>query len=297
MKIGLIGLGKMGINLSLNAIEKNHQIVAYDIKKVQIDSIVRKGLTPAYSLVDLINKLPQKKIIWIMITAGDPVEQVLSKIFLMLNENAVVVDGGNSFYKDSVRRAKKLAERGITLLDIGVSGGISGARNGASMMVGGDKKTYNTIEPFLKSVCVTNGYGYVGPSGAGHYAKMIHNAIEYGMMQAIAEGYEILKESHFNFDLSEISKVFKNGSVIRSWLLELLFEQLQEDPFLEKYSGKVGHSGECQWAIEEAKEMGIDIQAIKASLDMRLGSQNNPTFGSKTLSAMRHAFGGHKEKN
>jgi len=297
MKIGLFGLGKMGVNIALNAMDHGYQIIGFDKNKEKLINVEKKGISVIYSIDSLINELSDNAIIWIMINAGDPVDQVLTKIAPLLKNGAIVIDGGNSFYKDSVRRSKQLSMQGIFFLDIGVSGGVSGARNGASMMVGGNKNAYNTIEPFLKSICVTNGYAHVGPSGSGHYLKMIHNAIEYGMMQAIAEGYEILKESHFNFDLSEISKVFKNGSVVRSWLIDLLSEQLQEDPSLEKYSGKVGHSGECQWAIEEAKEMGIDIQAIKASLDMRLGSQNNPTFGSKTLSAMRYAFGGHKEKS
>ncbi len=295
MKIGLIGLGRMGFNLALNAIDHRQEIVAFDISHKEIQKITAAGVIPAFSLKELVDQLPSKKIVWIMIPAGSSVDEVLDQLVQYLGSGSIIIDGGNSFYKDSQKRQKALLERGITFMDVGTSGGIEGARRGACMMIGGDFNIFQVIEPFVKAVCVENGYGYMGESGAGHFVKMVHNGIEYGMMQAIGEGFDILAQAPFQLDLKRVNRVFRHGSVIRSWLIDLLEKELEQDLTLGKYTGQVSASGEGQWALEEAGRMNIRVPVLEASVHARTYSHTHPTFGSKVLSALRNGFGGHKE--
>ena len=296
MKIGLIGLGRMGYSLALNALDNRQKIVAYDLSEKEIKSIAKKGAVSAFSIEALVNKLPSRKIVWIMVPAGASVDEIIKILISLLKKGDIIIDGGNSFYKDSIKRAKRCAKNGINFLDIGTSGGIDGARNGACMMVGGKKSAYQEVEPFIRAVCTKNGFNYMGESGSGHFVKMIHNGIEYGMMQAIGEGYEMLSRAPFKLDLQKVNKVYENGSVIRGWLIDLVGEEFKKDPLLGKYSGKVGASGEGKWAAEEASRMKIRIPVLEGSLKAREYSQKHPTFGSRILSAMRNAFGGHREQ-
>jgi 6-phosphogluconate dehydrogenase len=295
MKIGFIGLGRMGSNLVLNAIDNAQEVVVYNRSSEKVDLIAEKGAIPAYSLQELVDKLPAKKVVWLMVTAGKVVDDLILELIPLLNIGDIIIDGGNSFFKDSIRRSKICDEKNISFLDIGTSGGVDGARNGACMMAGGDKRAFEFVEPFIKAVNVENGYGYMGKSGAGHYVKMIHNGIEYGMMQAIGEGYELLERGPFDLDLAEVSKVYANGSVIRSWLVALTLEAIAEDSKLEKFTGKVAHSGEGEWTVNFAEKLGINVPVIKSSLAARIKSWENPSYGSKVVSAMRYGFGRHKE--
>jgi 6-phosphogluconate dehydrogenase len=297
MKIGLIGLGRMGSNLVFNALDNGQEIVVYNRSLEKAIDVVEKGAIAADSINDLIKKLPERKVIWLMVTAGKAVDTLIETILPFLNTNDILIDGGNSNYADSIERARLCAGKGVLFLDIGTSGGLAGARNGACMMAGGAREAYNFIEPFIKVVCVENGYGYVGKSGAGHFVKMVHNGIEYGMMQAIGEGFQLLQKSEFNLDLAEISKIYANGSVIRSWLIDLIQTQLELDMSLSKYSGKVGQGGEAQWAIDYAKKVSVDIPVINSSVEERIKSNSAPNFASQIVSALRFGFGSHKENS
>lgn len=294
MKIGLIGLGRMGYNLALNLRDNNHTVVVYNRTLEKVKEAEKEGLVGAYSIKELVDKLPTPKIIWIMVPAGEPVDQMINEVLPHLNKGDIIIDGGNSNYKDTLRRYDLIKKQGINFVDVGTSGGISGARNGACMMVGAEDDVFKVIEPFIKDSCVENGYLHTGRNGSGHYVKMIHNGIEYGMLQAIAEGFEILEKSQFDLDYEKVAKVWNNGSVIRGWLMELTENAFQKDPNLDQIKGIVNHSGEGLWTIQEALEIGVPAHVITSSLFVRYRSFQEDTFSGKVIAALRNEFGGHK---
>lgn len=294
MKIGYVGLGKMGLAQVELIIEKGHQVVAYNRSPKPRETAALLGVQTVESLSDLVSNLNSPRVIWLMVS-HNAVDAVLSEIAPLLSDGDLVIDGGNSFYKDSIRRSKELLERAVAFLDIGVSGGPFGARNGASMMVGGNHAAFGVVEPLISDLCVPNGYAYVGNSGAGHFVKMVHNGIEYGMMQSIAEGFDLLKNnSEFSIDFDAVMKPYENGSVISSRLISWLsdaFRKYGND--LTNVSGAAAASGEGEWTIKTAREHNIRVGAIEVALNARLESQKTPNYQGKIVSAMRGEFGGH----
>jgi 6-phosphogluconate dehydrogenase len=293
MQIGLVGLGKMGFNLALNIHRNKHQVVAFDLNANSVKSIQEKGVKTASSLEELTKNISDKKVIWLMIPAGNAVDETIKRLKPLLRAGDIIIDGGNSNYKDSVRRANELATAGIDFLDCGTSGGTEGALNGVCAMIGGKKEAFDYCEPLFKDIALKDGYLYCGPSGSGHFVKMIHNGIEYGMMQAIAEGFEVMHKSEFNLDLQKVAKVWNHGSVVRSWLMELTENALMKDPKLDSIKGIMHSSGEGKWTLETALEKQIATPVIALSLLMRYRSLQEDTFSGKIVAALRNEFGGH----
>ena len=294
MQIGLVGLGKMGYNLALNLTRNKHHVVAYDVSTTLIEQIGKEGVTPAFSLSELCEKLQGRKAIWLMIPAGKIVDEVIEQLIPFLNGDDILIDGGNSNYKDSVRRYNYLKNFKINFLDCGTSGGLSGALNGACTMVGGDKEVFDYCQQIFKDVSVENGSLYTGEAGSGHFVKMVHNGIEYGMMQAIAEGFEVLNKSDYNFDYHAIAHLWNHGSVVRSWLMELAANAFRKDGNLDEIKGIMHSSGEGKWTLETALDLGVPTPVIALSLLMRYRSQEEDTFAGKVVAALRNEFGGHK---
>ncbi|MDT0192498.1 decarboxylating 6-phosphogluconate dehydrogenase [Exiguobacterium sp. PBE] len=288
MEIGLIGLGKMGYNLALNLSDHGHTVIGTDVGDVTSDTF-----TIVPTLEDVVNKLSTPRIIWAMVPAGDVTEAVLAELYERLEPGDIVIDGGNSNYKLSVARAEQFAEKEIKFFDCGTSGGTDGARNGACTMVGGDAEAWPTIEPIFKDLSVENGYLYTGPAGSGHFLKMIHNGIEYGMMQAIAEGFDILEKSPFDYDYEQVARVWNHGSVVRSWLMELTENAFKKDAKLDEIRGVMHSSGEGKWTIETALDLQAAAPVIALSLMMRYRSLEDDTFSGKVVAALRNEFGGH----
>lgn len=293
MQIGLIGLGKMGYNLALNFKNKNHQVVAFDINKAAMEKIVKEGVSTAPSVSELTTKVSARRVIWIMVPAGNTVDVILSNLQAHLSADDIVIDGGNSHFKDTLRRGRDLEKIGVHYLDCGTSGGVEGALNGVCTMIGGKKEIFDVCEPLFKSISVPNGYLYCGKLGSGHFTKMVHNGIEYGMMQAIAEGMEVLHKYNDQIDLAAVSKVWNHGSVIRSWLMELTENALSKDKNLQSIKGIMHSSGEGKWTIDTALELGVPTPVITMSLLMRYRSQQEDTFAGKVVAALRNEFGGH----
>jgi 6-phosphogluconate dehydrogenase len=293
MQIGLIGLGKMGFNLAMNIYQHDHDVFAYDLNATLLDSISSKGIKAFNSLDKLLQAFKGKKIIWLMIPAGKAVDETLAKIKPLLSKGDIVIDGGNSLYKDSIRRANDLESHGIDFLDCGTSGGTEGALNGVCAMIGGRRTAFDYVESLFKDISITNGYLYCGPSGSGHFVKMIHNGIEYGMMQSIAEGFEVMQKSEFGLNLKSVAKVWNHGSVVRSWLMELTENALAKDPNLESIKGVMHSSGEGKWTLEAALERQIATPVIALSVLMRYRSLEQDTFSGKVVAALRNEFGGH----
>lgn len=293
MEIGLIGLGKMGFNLALNMRDKGHRIVAYNrtIEKVKEAEI--EGIEGAYSVEELINKIKGRKIIWLMVPAGKVVDEMLEKLLPLINKNDIIIDGGNSNYRDTLRRYKLLKEKDVDFADVGTSGGIEGARNGACTMVGAEDEVFSFIEPLIRDISIQNGYLHTGRNGSGHFVKMIHNGIEYGMMQAMGEGFEILEKSEFDFNFKEVSRVWNNGSVIRGWLMELMESAFSKDGKLDSIKGIMYSSGEGLWTVQEALELKVPAPVITQSLFTRYRSEQEDTFTGKVVAALRNEFGGH----
>lgn len=293
MQIALVGLGKMGYNLGLNLHQHKHEVLAYDLNQETLSSIKQKGITTATTISQLVHSLQGRRVIWLMIPAGEAVDQTIQELRPLLKAGDILIDGGNSNYKDSMRRSQQLSNLGIDFLDCGTSGGTEGALHGICAMVGGKKESFTYCEPFIRDISVPNGYLYCGPSGAGHFVKMIHNGIEYGMMQAIAEGFEVLHKSEFNLDLKSVAGVWNHGSVVRSWLMELTEKALSKDPKLESIKGIMRSSGEGKWTVETALEKQIATPVIALSLLMRYRSLEDDTFSGKVIAALRNEFGGH----
>jgi len=296
MKLGYVGLGKMGFNMVERLLEKGHDVVAFDRNADAVQEVKNKGGRPADTLASLVAALPPSRLVWLMVP-HQAVDIVLKELAPLLARGDVVVDGGNSPYKETIRRARELEARGIDFLDAGVSGGPAGARNGACIMAGGRKEAYQKCEALFSDLAVPGGLGYMGRSGAGHFVKMVHNGIEYGMMQALAEGFAVMKASDFRLDLTKIADVYNHRSVIESRLvgwLESAFLQYGED--LAEISGSTAQSGEGLWTVEAGKELGVPTPIIGAALDFRTRSQEHPSYTGKVLSAMRNQFGGHEVK-
>lgn len=293
MKIGFIGLGKMGGKMVERLLEQGHEVVVYNLTQKEIDEAVTKGAIPSSDIQDLVNKLDGQKLVWLMVPAGKPVDENISKLLQYLNPNDVIVDGGNSYWRETVARSEKIKEKGIYYIDCGTSGGVWGLQNGYCLMYGGNKDACDFAEPIFKSLAPANGYMYCGESGAGHMTKMVHNGIEYGMMQAYAEGFEIMKKSPYNIDLEKISQVWIQGSVVRSWLLELLGNALKGNENLDGIKDYVPDSGEGRWAVQTAMDFDVPAHVITSSLFSRFESRQESSYAMKLLAAMRNQFGGH----
>ena len=297
MKIGFVGLGKMGGRMVERLLKGGQQIVAFDPIREAVKETEHKGAVPAGSLQQLVDKLAVPRAIWIMVPSGEPTEETITYLSSRLKPGDILIDGGNSFYKDSMRRAQELSAKGISLLDVGTSGGIWGLKFGYCLMIGGKAEAYKEIEPILKALAPKDGYAYMGPSGAGHFVKMVHNGIEYALLQGYAEGFEILNaKKEFKLDLEKIAHLWNQGSVVRSWLLELAEDAFSRDPFLESIRGYVEDSGEGRWTVAEAIEQDVPAPVIALSLLERFRSRQEESFSAKVISALRNAFGGHGVK-
>lgn len=299
MKIGFVGLGKMGSRMVERLLNDNHEAVVYNLVPEPIKEAEKKGAIAAESLPDLVSKLPERKVVWLMVPSGDPVDQNINELMQLLSKDDIIIDGGNSYWRDSQSRNKRVGEQGIHFIDCGTSGGVWGLTEGYCLMYGGNKEACDYAEPFFKTLAPENGYFYCGASGAGHFVKMVHNGIEYGMMQAYAEGFEILEKSEFGLDLKGVSKVWQHGSVIRSWLLELAENALAEDAKLESLEAYVQDSGEGRWTVKDAIDLDVPAPVITHSLFARFQSRNKNSFAMRMLAALRNQFGGHavKKKN
>jgi 6-phosphogluconate dehydrogenase (decarboxylating) len=298
MKLGYIGLGKMGYNMVELLLDNKYEVVVYNRSEEPIKKIAQRGAQPAASLRILAAALTPPRLVWIMVPYS-AVDDVLKDLVPLLAKGDTVIDGGNSPYKESMRRAKELEGKGIDFLDAGVSGGPGGARAGACIMVGGKEAVFRMYEKLFRDLAVENGYAYLGKSGSGHFVKMVHNGIEYGMMQAIAEGFSVMKASAFNLDLRKVADLYNHRSVIESRLVGWLKSAYEQSgPELKDISGSVAQSGEGMWTVDAAKELGIPVPIIQGALGFRLQSQKNPSYIGKVVSALRHQFGGHgvKEK-
>jgi len=299
MQLGMVGLGKMGANMTTRLINGGHHVVVTDREPDAIASAAARGARPAKSLDELVECLDTPRAVWVMVPSGAATESVISQLASRVHENDIVVDGGNSNYKDTLRRSESLSRDGIHLVDVGTSGGVWGLTEGYSLMVGGDVGAVERLRPVLETLAPTpeHGWGRVGPSGAGHFVKMIHNGIEYGMMQAYAEGFEVLKRKEsFGLDVHQIAEIWRHGSVVRSWLLDLTARALETDPNLSNIQGWVADSGEGRWSVAEAIDLDVPAPVMTMSLLMRFVSRQDDSFAAKMLAAMRNQFGGHALK-
>ncbi len=300
IKLGFIGLGRMGSNMVYNLLDKKYQVVVYNRTKEKMEEPVKAGATPSSSISELVKLLsfdkaqdkPERKVIWLMVNAGEALDQVLSELTPLLKEGDIVVDGGNSYYKDSQKRYANLKKIGISFMDCGTSGGMGGARNGACLMIGGDKESFEYIKNVFKDLALPDGFAYLGNSGAGHYVKMVHNGIEYGMMSALGEGFETIKNSDLNIDLKEVAKVYSHGSIVEGKLMGWLAESFNEEGYLDEISGEVpkGETEEEMKKLDEVSHMPSLTSAIKVREQTRV----TPSYAGKLISAMRNKFGGHK---
>jgi len=299
MEIGMIGLGKMGANMTTRLLGKGHRVVACDVKEDAVRAVEAKGAAGARTLDEVVGKLAAPRAVWVMVPAGKPTDDTIAALAERLSPGDIVIDGGNSNYKDTMRRAAALEGKGLHFVDVGTSGGVWGLSEGYSMMVGGEEEAVKRIAPILESLAPASdkGWGRVGPSGAGHFVKMVHNGIEYGLMQAYAEGFELMqRKAEFGLDLGRIAEIWRHGSVVRSWLLDLTAGALAKNPGLEGIAAYVPDSGEGRWAAIEAIEMGVSLPVITAALQNRFRSREESPFADKLLSAMRNEFGGHAVK-
>lgn len=295
----MVGLGRMGGNMSERLVKGGHRVVGYARRRESVQSVIKKGADGAYSLDELVEKLTPPRRIWLMIPAGDPVDKTIQELLPRLEKGDVIVDGGNSNYKDTMRRAAMLKENDVSFVDVGTSGGIWGLAEGYSMMIGGERDVVEGLRPIFETLAPApdKGWGRVGPSGAGHFVKMVHNGIEYGLMQAYAEGFSIMRhKEEFGLDLHQIADIWCCGSVVRSWLLDLTAEALAENPDLEGIAPYVADSGEGRWTVFEAIDLGVAAPIISLSLFRRFQSRDKEDFSDKLLAAMRNKFGGHPIK-
>ena len=296
MELGMIGLGRMGANMTERLVLGGHRVISYDRSPEAIQRVVDKGAVGSRSLADFVQQLSQPRAAWLMVPSGDPVDQTIEQLLPQLAKGDVIIDGGNSYYKDSIRRAEKLKQQGIYFVDAGTSGGIWGLKVGYCMMLGGEKEIVERLDPIFKTLAPKDGYLHVGPSGAGHFVKMIHNGIEYGMLQAYGEGFELLKASGFDLDLGKIAHLWNQGSVVRSWLLELAESAFNKDSELASIKGYVEDSGEGRWTVLEAVERNVPASVLTLSLFARFASRQEDSFSAKVIAALRNEFGGHAVK-
>ncbi|WP_461214038.1 phosphogluconate dehydrogenase (NAD(+)-dependent, decarboxylating) [Lacticaseibacillus sp. GG6-2] len=293
MNIGMIGLGKMGMNLVKNMRDHDIDVAAFDLNDQTRQDVLATGASAYASVEELVAALPTPKIVWVMVPAGRPTQACIDQLANLLNVGDIVIDGGNSFYQDSLSHNDQLAEQGIHFFDAGTSGGMEGARHDGNFMVGGDKATWPVIEPLFQAIAQTDGYLYTGPAGSGHYLKMVHNGIEYGMMQAIGEGFDVLAKSDFDYDNEAVAKLWDHGSVIRGWLMQLAQSAFSEDPKLDEIRGVMHSSGEGAWTVEEGIRLHVPTPVISSALMMRYRSEEEDTMTGKVVAALRNQFGGH----
>jgi len=295
MQIGMIGLGRMGLNMARRLLGGEHEVIGFNRNRDKIEELVKDGGIGAYSLEEVVEKLEPPRTVWIMLPAGKPVDDTITRLKELLEPGDTIIEGGNSYYKDDIRRTEELEGTGISYLDAGVSGGIWGLKIGYCMMIGGPKEVFKRLEPVFETLAPEDGYLHCGGAGAGHFVKMVHNGIEYGMMQAYGEGFDILEASPYGegLDYSEVSHLWNQGSVIRSWLLELAEDAFSEDGRLEDIRGYVEDSGEGRWTILQAIETAVPAPVITASVFARFQSRREDSFGNRVLAALRKQFGGH----
>jgi len=322
MRLGMVGLGRMGANMTRRLMRGGHEVVVTDLSAENVKHIAAEGAVASSSLDDFLNKLAKPRVAWLMVPAGDPTEQTVHALSQRMQTGDILIDGGNSYFKDDIRRSRLLRDRGIHYVDVGTSGGVWGLERGYCMMIGGPKETVQYLDPIFKTLApgrgdiprtpgrerlpgtAEDGYIYCGPSGAGHFVKMVHNGIEYGLMQAYAEGFDIFRnansealpeEEQYDLNLADIAEVWRRGSVVSSWLLDLTAIALAENPALSEYTGFVQDSGEGRWTIEAAIAEAVPVDVLSAALFTRFRSRQEHTFAEKVLSAMRQKFGGHVE--
>jgi 6-phosphogluconate dehydrogenase len=297
MDIGFVGLGKMGLNMVARLAQGGHRVVAFDRDSAKVADAARCGCAGAASLDDLVARLPAPRAVWIMVPAGAPTEDAVRDVAARLSAGDVVIDGGNTHFHDDVRRAETLKARGIHYVDAGTSGGVWGLKLGYCLMVGGADRAIQQLAPIMATLAPEKGWAHVGGPGAGHYVKMVHNGIEYGMMQAYAEGFELLSKSEYRLDLARVADLWMHGSVVRSWLLELAAGSLAADPRLDRLKGYVEDSGEGRWMIADALEKNVPVPTLTAAIFTRFRSRQPESFAEKLLAALRNAFGGHAVKS
>jgi len=298
MEIGFIGLGRMGKNMVLRLLKDEHRVVVWNRSPEPVEEVKKKGAIQAEDIEELVIKLESKpKIVWIMLPAGDVTDKMIKKVALILQHGDIIIDGGNSNFRDSIEHYRSLKKKNIEFMDIGVSGGLKGAEVGYCMMVGGNKNIYNKMNPLFKSLCIKNGFAHMGKSGSGHYVKMVHNAIEYGMMQAIAEGFDLLENGHFkDLKLDEIANVWNNGSIITSFLMEMTAAALKKDNKLSYLKPYVDDSGEGRWAAKEAIDQAVPFLVNTFAVQSRFASREKNSYAYRMLAAIRNEFGGHPIK-
>jgi len=299
MQLGLIGLGKMGGNMAERLRLGGHQVVGFDFNPDAVKKLTESGNVGASTLEEMVKKLEGRRAIWIMVPQGAPVDETIAKLEPLLNTGDILIDGGNSYYKDTMRRHKEVTAKGFEFLDVGTSGGVWGLEVGYSMMIGGKKETAEYLRPLFETLAPDKdkGWGYVGPGGSGHFVKMVHNGIEYGMMQAFAEGFTVLeKKEEFNLDLPQIAKIWQHGSVVRSWLLDLTADALAGNPTLDGLQAYVVDSGEGRWTVFEAIDLNVSAPVITESVIRRIRSREENNFTDRMLAIMRNEFGGHEVK-
>jgi 6-phosphogluconate dehydrogenase len=293
MQIGMVGLGRMGANMTARLVRGGHEVVAFDVNPEAVAKASGNGAAGASSLKELVEKVATPRAIWLMLPAGEITQSTIDELETLLKPGDVIVDGGNSRYTDSVDRATQLFKRGISFIDAGVSGGIWGLEEGFCLMVGADPEEFARLEPVFSTLAPEDGYARVGPPGSGHFTKMVHNGVEYGLMQAYGEGFELLRSSDFELDLGQIAEVWRHGSVVRSWLLDLAARALSADPELSELSDEVDDSGEGRWTVETAIDNAVPVPTIALSLFARFASRQDESFSNKLIAALRKEFGGH----
>ena len=296
MRIGFIGLGRMGANMVRRLVRDGHEVVTFNRTPEKTREIMTEGAEGAFSVAELVAGLPAPRAVWIMVPAGDATEAMLDELMGVLEPGDTIIDGGNTNFHDDVRRHAKVGAKGLKYVDAGTSGGVWGLQNGYCLMVGGDSDAVEPLEPIFRTLAPADGYAHVGGPGAGHYVKMVHNGIEYGLMQAYAEGFEILHASEYKLDLAQIAGIWRYGSVVRSWLLELLVDALAKGQDFPGVKGWVADSGEGRWTVLEAMEHDVPAPVITLSLQARLRSRQDESYGAKVLAALRNEFGGHAIK-
>jgi 6-phosphogluconate dehydrogenase len=297
MQLGMIGLGRMGANMTTRLLRGGHQVVVYDRNPEAVARSANEGATGAASLAELVGKLAAPRSVWIMVPAGKPTDDTIVELLELLARGDTIVDGGNSNFRQSQTRYELAKEKGVDFLDAGTSGGVWGLENGYCLMVGGDEAAVRRVEPVFSTLAPPGGYAYVGPSGAGHFSKMVHNGIEYGMLAAYGEGFEILEKSEFSYDLHQLAELWLHGSVVRSWLLELVERAFAEDPGLGDIRGYVDDSGEGRWTVQAAIDENVPAPVITLSLLSRFVSRQDESFSAKVIAALRNQFGGHAVKH
>jgi 6-phosphogluconate dehydrogenase len=293
MELGFIGLGRMGMNMVIRLVRGGHRVVVYNRSPEKVREATGHGAVGASSVADLVAQLARPRAVWVMVPAGAATQEMIDTVARHLDRDDIVIDGGNTNFHDDVRRAEALKQLGLRYMDVGTSGGVWGLQVGYCLMIGGEAAVFRHLEPLFKTLAPENGYGHMGAHGAGHYVKMVHNGIEYGMMQAIAEGFALMHKSPYGLDLTRIANLWMQGSVVRSWLVELAGRALSEDPTLQKIRGWVEDSGEGRWTVQDAIDQSVPAWTITAALFTRFRSREDDSFADRMLAALRNQFGGH----